>query len=134
MDKRSGPDNGGNSESPVNLASSVNDSAADVNAKTDGRHSSGAGELPKVFTTEKIPVSESSIPRQEDVDRWPHLKNVQLRKINSSTVSLLIGNDVPGALESKEVIECSGKGPYAIRTVLGWTINGPKEKREFHPI
>ena len=83
-------------------------------------------ELPKVFTTEKIPVSESSIARQEDT--WPHLKNVQLIKINC-TFSLLIGNDVPRALEPKEVIECSGKGPYAIRTVLGWTVNGPLGRR-----
>ena len=86
-------------------------------------------ELPNVFTTDKIPVSESSIPGQEDIEKWPHLKNVQLKRI-SSTVSLLIGNDVPKALEPKEVIECPGKGPYAIRTVLGWTVNGPLERFE----
>jgi hypothetical protein len=57
-------------------------------------------ELPNVFTTDKIPVSESSIPRQKDIDKWPHLKNVQLKDINSA-VGLLIGNDIPAALEPK---------------------------------
>lgn len=30
-------------------------------------------ELLTVFSTEKLPVDESSIPRQADVDRWSHL-------------------------------------------------------------
>ncbi len=89
-------------------------------------------ELPNVFTTDKIPVSESSIPRQKDIDKWPHLKNVQLRDINSA-VGLLIGNDIPAALEPKEVIERHGKGPYAIRTVLGWTVNGPLGRSRAEP-
>ena len=31
-------------------------------------------ELPRVFSTGKLPVDESSIPRQADVDRWSHLR------------------------------------------------------------
>ena len=38
-------------------------------------------ELPTVFSTERLPVSKSSISLQEDVDRWPHLKDVKLRRI-----------------------------------------------------
>ncbi|XP_028413652.1 uncharacterized protein LOC114536505 [Dendronephthya gigantea] len=81
-------------------------------------------ELPTVFSTERLPVDRSSIPLQKDVDRWPHLRNVNVQKIDAA-VGLLIGNDVPKALEPKEVRESSGKGPYAVRTVFGWTINGP---------
>ena len=35
-------------------------------------------ELPIVFSTERLPVSESSISLQKDVDRWLHLKDVKL--------------------------------------------------------
>ncbi|XP_028402120.1 uncharacterized protein LOC114525110 [Dendronephthya gigantea] len=81
-------------------------------------------ELPTVFSTERLPVDRSSIPLQKDVDRWPHLRNVNVQEIDAA-VGLLIGNDVPKALEPKEVRESSGAGPYAVRTVFGWTINGP---------
>ena len=59
-------------------------------------------ELPLVFSTPKLPVASESVPRQEDVDRWPHLKGVTLVEITAD-VGLLIGHDVPKALEPKEV-------------------------------
>ena len=65
-----------------------------------------------------------SVPRQDDVDRWPHLKGVKIAEINAD-VGLLIGHDVPKALESKEVRESQNGGPYAAKTLLGWAINGP---------
>ena len=50
-------------------------------------------ELPAVFSTPKLQVSEESIPRQEDVNMYPHLKGIQLPKIDAC-IGLLIGNDV----------------------------------------
>ncbi len=81
-------------------------------------------ELPTVFSTERLPISESSIPSKEDIKKWSHLEDVKLQSINAP-VGLLIGNDVPRALEPTEVRRCDGKGPYAVKTILGWTINGP---------
>ena len=81
-------------------------------------------ELTGVFAQEVIPASKENIPTQEDVDRWPHLRGVQIPSINAD-IGLLIGTDVAKALDPKEVI-CSVKdGPYAVRTALGWTVNGP---------
>ena len=40
-------------------------------------------------------------------------------------VGLLIGNDNPKALEPREIKQSRRKGPFAVRTVFGWTINGP---------
>lgn len=90
-------------------------------------------ELPTVFSTSKLPVDESSIPCQTDVERWPHLKDVKITKIDAR-IGILIGNDAPRALEPKEIIECEGRGPYAVRTVFGWTINGPlgRNDRAYH--
>ena len=81
-------------------------------------------EIPMVFSTERLPISESSIPQYEDVDRWPYLKDVTLQRIDAP-IGLLIGNNVPKALKPKEVKECNGKGPYAVRTIFGWMVNGP---------
>ena len=81
-------------------------------------------ELPMVFSTERLPISESSIPSQRDIDKSSHLGDVKLQSIDAP-VSLLIGNDAPRALKPIEVRRCNGKGPYAVKTMLGWTVNGP---------
>lgn len=40
-------------------------------------------------------------------------------------VDLLIGTNAPKVLEPWEVINSGQNGPYAIRRVLGWVVNGP---------
>lgn len=81
-------------------------------------------ELTGVFTQKAIPASQENIPTQEDVDRWPHLRGVRIPSIKAD-IDLLIGTDVAKALEPEEVIRSVNHGPYAIRTALGWTVNGP---------
>lgn len=81
-------------------------------------------ELPDVLTQRTIPVSTLNIPRQADIDPWPYLKDVILYDIHAS-VDLLIGTDAPKVLEPWEVINSQDEGPYAVRTKVGWVINGP---------
>ena len=38
---------------------------------------------------------------------------------------MLIGSDAPKVLESHDVLRREDGGPYAVRALLGWTINGP---------
>ena len=71
-----------------------------------------------------MPVHQGNIPRQEDLLQWTHLKDVKLTEIDSE-VDLLIGTNVPRALEPWEVIRSADGGPYAVKTILGWTVNGP---------
>ena len=80
--------------------------------------------LPTVFTQKEMPVKESCIPRQEDLTKWPYLGKVKLPSI-SAKVELLIGINAPKLLEPWEVINSQGEGPYAVRTQLGWVVNGP---------
>ncbi|KAK2879287.1 hypothetical protein Q8A73_007303, partial [Channa argus] len=70
--------------------------------------------LPEVYSQESIP----------DVDRWPHLKEVKLSSIQAE-VGLLIGANVPKAMEPLQVVSSVENGPYAVKTILGWTVNGP---------
>ncbi len=81
-------------------------------------------EISKLFVQQKMPVDRSNIPHQHDLDKWPHLKHVPLPEIDAN-VEILIGTNVPSALEPLEVIRSVDGGPYAVKTILGWTVNGP---------
>ena len=81
-------------------------------------------ELPLVFSLPVLPISSESVPRQADVDRWPHLKGIRIAEIDAR-LSLLIGHNVPKALEPREVKGRQDGGPYATRTLFSWAINCP---------
>ncbi|KAJ8410005.1 hypothetical protein AAFF_G00210460 [Aldrovandia affinis] len=81
-------------------------------------------ELSEVFSQKSIPVTKDNIPHQEDVNRWSHLKEVKLSSIQAE-VGLLIGANVPKAMEPLQVVSSVDDGPYAVRTILGWMVNGP---------
>ena len=64
--------------------------------------------------------------RQEDVDQWRHLNGIKLpSEIRNGEVTLLIGIDVPEALQPHYVCKNENGEPYAIQTAFGWTLNGP---------
>ncbi|KAK6175033.1 hypothetical protein SNE40_013574 [Patella caerulea] len=81
-------------------------------------------ELKNVFSRPKLPVTDDDIPKQDDVDKWPHLNGLHLEDLDSS-VDLLIDIDNNKAIEPKEIIEAKDNGPYAVKTILGWSISGP---------
>ena len=55
------------------------------------------------------------IGTEEDVTRWPHLKGIHVPRIEAE-IGLLIGSDVPQAME---VRESKNGGPFTMRTVRG---------------
>lgn len=69
-------------------------------------------------------VTSDNIVTQEDVEKWPYLSDVQIPSIEAN-VDLLIGTNAPWLLEPWEVVNSRGNGPYAVKTVLGWVVNGP---------
>ena len=93
----------------------LEESSTDVLAADEGRH-------PLVLKRCRIYLPTELL--QSDVDRWPYLKDINLPYIEAE-VDLLIGSDVPMALEPQEVKRSDGGGPYAVQTLLGWTLNGP---------
>ncbi|XP_053389065.1 uncharacterized protein LOC128552083 [Mercenaria mercenaria] len=64
---------------------------------------------------------------KSELEKWPHLKNVELPTIDQSNcdVELLIGVDVPRALEPWDVIPSVDNSPFAVKTLFGWAVNGP---------
>ena len=80
--------------------------------------------LPEIYTHKDIPVSKENIPVQEDLEEWPHLHGIELPQIKAD-IGLLIGCDVYKAMEPWEIIHSEDDGPYEVRTILSWVINGP---------
>ncbi|KAK0141948.1 hypothetical protein N1851_020381 [Merluccius polli] len=81
-------------------------------------------ELPETLTQRKMPVSPDHIVTTRDLVQWPYLARVDVPRIEAG-VDLLIGSNVPKILEPWEVINSCGSGPYAMKTALGWVVNGP---------
>ena len=81
--------------------------------------------LPTIFSQEKLPVTSSDIVSVSDISNWPHLRDIPLQRISNDHVGLLIGVNVPRAMEPWSVVPCANGGPFAVETVLGWVINGP---------
>ena len=62
---------------------------------------------------------------QGDVNRWSSLSGIQGPERINAEVELLIGQDVPEALEHSEIRTRRSYGPYATKTKFGWTLHGP---------
>ena len=81
-------------------------------------------DLPMVYSRPSLPISPDAIGKEEDIHRWPHLKGLSLPEIDAE-IGLLIGSDVPEALQPIEVRPSENGGPFATKTVFGWVLNGP---------
>lgn len=77
--------------------------------------------LPDVLTQKEMPVSSDNIVSEEGLAKWPYLKDIQIPRITAD-VDLLNASKL---MEPWEVINSHGNGPYTVRTLPGWVINGP---------
>ncbi len=87
-------------------------------------------QLPQTVTKKQMPVSSDNMVSKEDLSKWPYPAKVKVPRIMAN-VELLIGNNAPKMLEPWEVIKSRGDGHYAVRTALGWVINGPLNEGSF---
>ena len=81
--------------------------------------------LPVVYVRPQIHMSGLNAVKTADLTQWPHLSDITFPDVDLSQVSLLIGQDVPEALIPLEVSRGNTGDPYAVRTLLGWCLNGP---------
>ena len=81
-------------------------------------------EMPPLFAIDKIPVAECDVINNRDLAQWKHLQDVPLYD-SSGTIGLMIGTNVPQALEPWKVVNSRRQGePYAMKTKLGWVVCG----------
>ena len=83
--------------------------------------------LDKVWSVDCLPISKRDIPTEKDIDRWPHLCGIEFPRLDGDekAVGILIGKGVPEAHWIFEERRGKRKQPYAVRTLLGWTLIGP---------
>ena len=82
-------------------------------------------ELPCVFKRAQLPVHIDNWAQPQDISLWSHLDGIDLPQVSIGEVGLLIGQDTPTALTPLEVKTGAPGAPYAVKTLLGWTLNGP---------
>lgn len=81
-------------------------------------------ELPSTFTQKEMPVTTNNIITEKELSKWSYLRDVHILRIKAN-VDLLIGTNSSKLMEPWEIINSCGEGTYAVRTLLGWVINGP---------
>ena len=81
--------------------------------------------LDNVYTRKDIPIKEENMGTAQDINKWPHLRDISIPAVDAKNVMLLIGQDNPDILLPREVRNGNRGEPYATRSLLGWTINGP---------
>ena len=75
--------------------------------------------IPKAWSVPRLPVSLGGLPQKSDIQSWPHLKHLNLPKVDCSDVRLLIGSDMPEVFWTMEERRGGRKQPYAVRSTLG---------------
>lgn len=79
-------------------------------------------EIPVVYTKKTIPISKDNVSK-EDIDQRSYLNHVDIPEVESN-VELLIGLNAPNLHEPLKVVSGQNGGPFAMKTRLGWVING----------
>ena len=86
--------------------------------------------LGQVYARDSLSIDPRNRVTMSEAARWSHLKGLPLHHAPIDEVMLLIGQDYPDALVPLATVP-GGKGePYAVRTRLGWTVNGPVNASE----
>ncbi len=115
------------------MSDEVQREAAVVDMKVSPVSGKTSVHLDEVWAIDKLQIPTDSIATQRDANSWPHLCGILLPKTDATEVELLIGGDVPEVTRTLEERRGGRREPYAIRTILGWTIIGPVKRKMPNP-
>ena len=94
--------------------------------------------IPRTYVRGQIPADREEILRPERAQGWPNLQEISKHipaYMDSVEVGLLIGLNCPSAVRPRDAICGNENDPYAVRSLLGWYVNGPvrhKSSRQVH--
>lgn len=84
--------------------------------------------IQNAFTAEQLGLAEHTQPVTELQQRYRHLARLPLSALNNIHPVLLIGSDFPHLIMPIEPVRMGPPGgPAAVKTRLGWTLQGPAE-------
>ena len=94
--------------------------------------------LPRTYVRQRIPADRDKIPRPEELQGWSYLQIIRKHvppHMEDVEIELLLGLNCPSAVRARD-IDCGNKNePYAVRSLLGWHVNGPvtqKSSKQVH--
>ena len=91
----------------------------EVDLQVQGVNSNHQVNLHKVWSVKRLPISVNSIVVRDDIKKLSYLKDIDVTKIATNDVMLLIGTDSPAAHILLEIRSGNTDHQYAIRTRLG---------------
>ena len=74
--------------------------------------------------------SQSSATNGDNQKTFDHLQDIQIPNICASKVTILIGANAPDVFLQLELRRGNPSQPYAIKTILGWSLLGNNTERE----
>ena len=96
----------------------------EVTSTTGKRRKRKVVELPHVIAVKDFVKLKGNLVLQNEVTHFEHLKGLPLPS-KAGEVTLLIGQNAPDALKPLETRDGGDGQPYAVKTALGWAVNGP---------
>ena len=84
-----------------------------------------AVEVPKAYVILTLPFQKAPKISVETLKRWQHLSDIKLSEAENKEITILVGSDILEAHWVNEQRIGQSKEPYAVRSLLGWTIRGP---------
>lgn len=86
------------------------------------------------FTAEELGLAPHTYPIETLQKRYHNLKGLPLQSIDNARPLLLIGSDYPQLITPVDPVRLGTPGgPAAVKTHLGWTLQGPSKFLEFIP-
>ncbi|KAL0161393.1 hypothetical protein M9458_045118 [Cirrhinus mrigala] len=83
-------------------------------------------QISHAFTADRLNLSRQSYPVEQLRRKYRHLRGLPIRSLTDVQPLLLIGSDQPHLITPTEPVQWGGPGaPVAVRTRLGWTLQGP---------
>jgi len=113
----------------INTLSHVNDvrQVQVVDFTLKSRNGESTLSMSNVYVVDEIPVMASNA----NFEMYPHLQDLPL--FSGKPVDILIGQNHSDALIPLDVRRGAKGEPFAVRTMLGWSVNGPAVNSNFVP-
>ena len=87
-----------------------------------------------MYSHTDLHLSPDNLVSHGEVEQWPHLRDLPLHHATVEEVTLLIGQNYPEALIPLTTVPGARGETYAVRTHLGWTVNGPVSRQKKAPL
>ena len=86
--------------------------------------------IAEAFSVDELPINVRARSSADTAKDWPHLVDIRFEDIGESEVGLLIGCDTPEAHWVLDKRLGGRRQPFAVKTVLGWMLLGPKVSKK----